>query len=205
MSATLEQKIQQLEDATNSAQSDLTMKQSALTVASNALTKAKTKLKSTLSPEAQQTIQVNDTELPELLSAKMIAQEEYDEAKKRYDTNQRYLLMMKEKLLSENKWTCKYKSKVLVDIIERETPFNTKTEVYVLILEEEEWSWWRWGANLAKDCWMVLRYNIHYLSTNVPISQRSKKTWMLPSDMRIDQSTVKNNCTMHLVYSAYIH
>lgn len=103
MSATLEQKIQQLEDATNSAQSDLTMKQSALTVASNALTKAKTKLKSTLSPEAQQTIQVNDTELPELLSAKMIAQEEYDEAKKRYDTNQRYLLMMKEKLLSENK------------------------------------------------------------------------------------------------------
>ena len=103
MSATLEQKIQQLEDATNSAQSDLTMKQSALTVASNELTKAKTKLKSTLSPEAQQTIQVNDTELPELLSAKMIAQEEYDEAKKRYDTNQRYLLMLKEKLLSEKK------------------------------------------------------------------------------------------------------
>ena len=105
MSATLEQKIQQLEDATNSAQSDLTMKQSALTVASNELNKAKTKLKATLSPEAQQTIQVNDTELPELLSAKMIAQEEYDEAKKRYDTNQRYLLIMKEKklLLSEKK------------------------------------------------------------------------------------------------------
>ena len=103
MSATLEQKIQQLEDATNSAQSDLTIKQSALTVASNELAKCKTKLKSTLSPEAQQTIQVNDTELPELLSAKMIAQEEYDEAKKRYDTNQRYLLMMKEKLLSEKK------------------------------------------------------------------------------------------------------
>lgn len=103
MSATLEQKIQQLEDATNSAQSDLTMKQSALTLASNELNKAKTKLKATLSPEAQQTIQVNDTELPELLSAKMIAQEEYDEAKKRYDTNQRYLLMMKEKLLSEKK------------------------------------------------------------------------------------------------------
>ena len=103
MSATLEQKIQQLEDATNSAKSDLTMKQSALTLASNELNKAKTKLKATLSPEAQQTIQVNDTELPELLSAKMIAQEEYDEAKKRYDTNQRYLLMMKEKLLSEKK------------------------------------------------------------------------------------------------------
>ena len=104
MSTTLEQKIQQLEDATNSAKSDLTIKQSALTVASNELTKAKTKLKATLSPEAQQTIQVNDTELPELLSAKMIAQEEYDEAKKRYDTNQRYLLMMKEKkLLSEKK------------------------------------------------------------------------------------------------------
>ena len=103
MSATLEQKIQQLEDATNSAQSDLTMKQSALTLASNELNKAKTKLKATLSPEAQQTIQVNDTELPELLSAKMIAQEEYDEAKKRYDTNQRYLLMLKEKLLSEKK------------------------------------------------------------------------------------------------------
>ena len=100
----LEQKIQQLEDATNSAQSDLTKKQSALTLASNELTKAKTKLKATLSPEAQQTIQVNDTELPELLSAKMIAQEEYEEAKKRYDTNQRYLLIMKEKkLLSSEK------------------------------------------------------------------------------------------------------
>ena len=97
----LEQKLKQLEEATNASQSALTEKESKLTSASDALDKAKAKLKA-LSPEAQQTLQVNDTELPELISAKMLAQEEYDEAKKRYDTNQKYLLLFREKVSRGN-------------------------------------------------------------------------------------------------------
>ena len=98
----LEQKLKQLEEATTAAQSDFTEKESKLSSASDALDKAKTKLKA-LSPEAQQTLQVNDTELPDLLSAEMLAQEEHDEAKKKYETNQKYLLIFRAKVLAE-KW-----------------------------------------------------------------------------------------------------
>lgn len=98
--SSLEQKVKQLEDATNAAQSYLAEKETKLSSATDALSEAKGKLK-TLSPEAQQTLQVNDTELPELLSSKALAQEEYDEAKTRYEANQRYLLIFKAKLTSE--------------------------------------------------------------------------------------------------------
>ena len=92
----LEHKLKQLEEATTAAQSDLAEKESKLSAASAALDKAKAKLKA-LSPEAQADLQVNDTELPELISAKMLAQEEYDESKKRFDTNQKYLLILGQK------------------------------------------------------------------------------------------------------------
>ena len=98
--SSLEQKVKQLEDATNAAQSHLAEKETKLYSATDALSKAKEKLKA-LSPEAQQTLQVNDTELPELLSSKALAKEEYDEAKTRYEANQRYLLIFKAKLTSE--------------------------------------------------------------------------------------------------------
>ena len=98
--SSLEQKVKQLEDASNAAQSHLAEKETKLYSATDALSVAKEKLKA-LSPEAQQTLQVNDTELPELLSSKALAQEEYDEAKTRYEANQRYLLIIKAKLTSE--------------------------------------------------------------------------------------------------------
>lgn len=93
----MEDKVKKLEEATAVAQSVLAEKQTKLTSAKDALDNAKAKLKA-LSPEAQHLLQVNDTELPELISAKMLAQEEYDEAKKRYDTNQKYLILFREKL-----------------------------------------------------------------------------------------------------------
>jgi len=95
--SSMEDKVKKLEEATAVAQSVLAEKQTKLTSATDALDNAKAKLKA-LSPEAQHLLQVNDTELPELISAKMLAQEEYDEAKKRYDTNQKYLILFREKL-----------------------------------------------------------------------------------------------------------
>lgn len=98
--ATIEQKIEQLTEATIASQAVLAEKESKLSSASAAVEKAKTKLKR-LSPEAQQTLQFNDTELPDLMSAKMAAEGEYDEAKKRYDKNQQYLLLFREKASRE--------------------------------------------------------------------------------------------------------
>ena len=97
----MEAKIIKLEEATSLAQSELQEKESKLSSTSTALSEAKAKLKA-LRPEAQATLQVNDTELPDLISANMIAQEDYDEAKKRYETNQKYLLIFKEKAAREN-------------------------------------------------------------------------------------------------------
>ncbi|KAL7489835.1 hypothetical protein ACHAW6_015716 [Cyclotella cf. meneghiniana] len=95
--ASLQDKLLQLEEATATAHSLLLQKETILASASEALDAAKTKLRS-LSPEAQADLQVNDTQLPELLEAKMIAQGDYDEAKKRYETNQRYVDVLREKL-----------------------------------------------------------------------------------------------------------
>ena len=97
----MEAKIRKLEEATNIAKSALQEKESKLSSTSAALSEAKAKLKA-LRPEAQATLQVNDTELPDLISVNMLAQEEYDEAKKRYETNQKYLLIFKEKAAREN-------------------------------------------------------------------------------------------------------
>ena len=97
----MEAKIRKLEEVTNIAQSALKEKESKLSSTYAALSEAKAKLKA-LTPEAQANLQVNDTELPDLISANMLAQEEYDEAKKRYETNQKYLLIFKEKAAREN-------------------------------------------------------------------------------------------------------
>lgn len=98
--ASLEQKLQKFEQATSESQTALQEKETKLTSASDALDAAKSKLKA-LNPEAQKDLQVNDTELPELISAKMLAQEEYDEAKKRFETNQKYLLVFRAKASGE--------------------------------------------------------------------------------------------------------
>ncbi|KAL7550173.1 hypothetical protein ACHAWF_017052 [Thalassiosira exigua] len=93
---TWERKLELLERATTAAETLLAEKERALSAATEALEGAKSKLKS-LSPEAQESLQVNDTELPDLISSKILAQEEYDEAKKRVETNQRYLTIVREK------------------------------------------------------------------------------------------------------------
>jgi hypothetical protein len=95
--ASLHDKLLQLEEATATAHADLLVKESQLKSAMEALGAAEARLKA-LSPEAQAALQVNDTELPELLEAKAIAQIEYDDAKKRYATNQRYIELLKEKV-----------------------------------------------------------------------------------------------------------
>ena len=97
MSSGLEQKLKQLEEATAAARSVLLTKESELSSASDALAKAKTKLRS-LDPESQRTLQVNDTELPELIGAEIIAREGYDTAKTRYETNQKYLSLFKDRV-----------------------------------------------------------------------------------------------------------
>ena len=94
--STQEQKLRQLEEATVNAQSILSEKKSKLASASASLEKSKAKLKS-LDLDVQQTLQINDTDLPELIDAKMIAQQEYDEALRRYEINQQYLASFKKK------------------------------------------------------------------------------------------------------------
>ena len=96
----LEGKLRKLEEATAAARSVLSTKESELASASDALAKAKAKLKS-LDPESQRTLRVNDTDLPELISAELAAREEYDEAKARYETNQKYLSLFKDKASRE--------------------------------------------------------------------------------------------------------
>ena len=95
--ASLQDKLRQLEEATATSQTAFHEAESNLKKATESLDVAKAKLKA-LSPEAQEALQVNDTELPELLEAKMTAQIEFDEAKKRYETNQRYVDLLKEKI-----------------------------------------------------------------------------------------------------------
>ena len=70
--------------------------ESKLAAVSDALEAAKVKLKQ-LSPEAQQNLEFNDTELPDLISAKMLAEAECDVAKKRYESNEKYLMIIREK------------------------------------------------------------------------------------------------------------
>jgi hypothetical protein len=95
----MDEKLRQLEEATANAQSALLEKEAMLVLASDALNKAKTKLKS-LDMEVQRNLQVNDTELPELMSAQLAAVEERDAAMARYETNRRYLSLLKDRIES---------------------------------------------------------------------------------------------------------
>ena len=93
----MEEKIKKLDEATTASQLAMLDAESKLAAASDALEAAKSKLKQ-LSPEAQQNIEFNDTELPDLISAKMLAESECENARKRYETNEKYLMMFREKL-----------------------------------------------------------------------------------------------------------
>eukprot|EP00985_Skeletonema_marinoi_P018345 scaffold10235_cov131-Skeletonema_marinoi.AAC.6 len=93
----MEEKIKKLDEATTASQLAMLDAESKLAAASDALEAAKSKLKQ-LSPEAQQNIEFNDTELPDLISAKMLAESERENARKRYETNEKYMMMFREKL-----------------------------------------------------------------------------------------------------------
>ena len=95
--ATLQEKVQKLDEATSVARHAMQEAETRLESATVALDECKAKLRS-LDPAAQQTLQVNDTELPELIDKKMAAQEEYLGAKQRFETNQRYLIAIRTKI-----------------------------------------------------------------------------------------------------------
>jgi hypothetical protein len=94
--ASLEDKLNQLEEATSKSQALFFQHEAKLKSATDALEAAKSKLRA-LSPDAQANLQVNDTDLPELLNAKILAQDECEASKKRYEVNQKYLMVMKAK------------------------------------------------------------------------------------------------------------
>ena len=97
----MEEKIKKLDEATTASQLSLLDAESKLAAASDELEAAKNKLKQ-LTPEAQQNLEFNDTELPDLISAKMLAESEVDAARKRYETNEKYLMIMREKCSQES-------------------------------------------------------------------------------------------------------
>mmetsp|Transcript_23752 Transcript_23752/g.67135 ORF Transcript_23752/g.67135 Transcript_23752/m.67135 type:complete len:97 (-) Transcript_23752:41-331(-) len=92
----MDAKIKQLQLATDEAKEQLDFAQVVVETAEMELKAAKDKYKS-MSQEEQQTLQMNDTELPELLETVVRAKNVYGENKQRYETNLRYLTMMKEK------------------------------------------------------------------------------------------------------------
>ena len=93
-------KIQKLEAATATAKSSMTKAKEVLDDASLRLNTAKQLLRQ-LDEEEQQKIQVNDTKLPELLEFHAIARLQYEQAKTKYETNLRYLVMYTKKQENE--------------------------------------------------------------------------------------------------------
>ena len=93
----LEEKIAKLEAATKEAQSQVLVAKQALDMATQQLSDAKERYRN-LSISDQERLQVNDTELPELLETQLRAKNVYDTVVRRFETNQRYLAVMKQKL-----------------------------------------------------------------------------------------------------------
>ena len=90
-------KIRKLQIATENAMEEMNRTKVAYEDSSKRLEAAKELLKG-LPPEEQQKIQVNDTKLPELIELHMQATNAYEEAKKRYETNSRYLQLFRAKI-----------------------------------------------------------------------------------------------------------
>ena len=92
-----EEKIAKLEAATKEAQSQVLVAKQALDMATQQLSDAKETYRN-LPISDQERLQVNDTELPELLETQLRAKNVYDTVVGRFETNQRYLAAMKQKL-----------------------------------------------------------------------------------------------------------
>jgi phage FluMu gp28-like protein len=90
-------KVQKLQLATDEAKECMMKTKAAFDDSLRRLNAAKEALQA-MDQEDQERIQVNDTKLPELLDLHRMATEEYNDAKCRYETNLRYLSMLKAKL-----------------------------------------------------------------------------------------------------------
>lgn len=93
----MEDKLAKLQAATEEARAEAARLKAALELAENKVGIAKDRLRS-LEPEAQETLQVTDTNLPELLGERELARERYETAKTRFETNVRYVRMLREKM-----------------------------------------------------------------------------------------------------------
>lgn len=95
--SSLREKIAKLQAATDEAEAQVQVATQALNMASQQLVDAKAKYKS-LPQSEQETLQINDTELPELIETQMRAKNVYDTVEANNATNLRYLNAMKEKV-----------------------------------------------------------------------------------------------------------
>eukprot|EP00562_Extubocellulus_spinifer_P003764 CAMPEP_0178538372 /NCGR_PEP_ID=MMETSP0696-20121128/37071_1 /TAXON_ID=265572 /ORGANISM="Extubocellulus spinifer, Strain CCMP396" /LENGTH=124 /DNA_ID=CAMNT_0020170629 /DNA_START=181 /DNA_END=555 /DNA_ORIENTATION=+ len=93
----MEAKLTQLEAATEAAEKSMLQNLEALDDATERVRAAKMLLRQ-MPLEDQEKIQVNDTKLPELLDLLARATEEYEVSQKTYETNKRYLDLLKKKL-----------------------------------------------------------------------------------------------------------
>ena len=93
----MEDKIAKLEAATAYSEKDLLRNLEVLSDATERVRVAKALLKS-MPKEEQEKIQVTDTKLPELLDLLATASENYETSQQRYETNKRYLDMLKHKM-----------------------------------------------------------------------------------------------------------
>ena len=92
----MDDKIAKLEAATKEAETQMNEHKELLEDAAKRLQAAKELLRE-MDPEDQAKIKVNDTKLPELISLHELAKEQYESSHKRFETNSRYLTIMKEK------------------------------------------------------------------------------------------------------------
>lgn len=93
----MEAKLAQLEAATEAAQKSMLQNLEALDDATERVKAAKLLLRQ-MPQEDQEKIQVNDTKLPELLDLLARATEDYEVSQKTFETNKRYLDLLKKKL-----------------------------------------------------------------------------------------------------------
>ena len=92
----MDEKIAKLQVATDEAALQLEFSKNTLDIAEADLSRAKEKYR-VLSATEQKDLQVNDTELPELIETHVRAKNVYETVEARYKTNKRYLDMMLQK------------------------------------------------------------------------------------------------------------
>jgi outer membrane PBP1 activator LpoA protein len=92
----MDEKIAKLQAATDEAELNLQVCADAVKLAETQLAQAKERLRN-LPPSEQETLQVNDTELPELLENVVRAKNVYETVLTRVNTNKRYLEALKAK------------------------------------------------------------------------------------------------------------